>query len=624
MNREEFYQEIETLKDCFDIVAYMDCSSHDILGNAEYFDEKLAEETIQKKEEITRLKIIEKNSFYVMSIYFEVDLKPYVVQTWEKLSEEDIDTQSRKKLLEELKNYEKIIYRDSLTQTLNRDYYEDEIKGKKLTCGVAMLDMDDFKVYNETSGHDMANRLLFNVSKTIQSQITSKDILIRYGGDCFVLIMPNISDKDLSEKLNTILKKVNDLSAQEVMNFTCSMSIGAAQCENQDVDKALKNAEKCMFLAKNKKNMVVLENAQFEEMEDVKQGILIVDDSSMNRDFLRMILGKDFKIYEVDNGLHCLHFLRDHYEDISLVLLDINMPDMSGIEVLTYMQKQDKYKEIPVIMISSEDNSTIIREVYDLGAVDYISRPFDTTIVYQRVFNTMKLYSKQNRLNALKLSQATEKEKNNSMMVGILSHIVEFRNRESGLHIVHLKEFSAMLLKKLKEKGNPYHLTDEESDLISLGSALHDIGKIGVDDKILNKPGRLTKEEFEIIKTHTIIGDQMLKSLHMYQDEPLIKVGHEICRWHHERWDGKGYPDGLEGEQIPISAQVVSIVDVYDALTSERVYKKAIPHQKALEMIQNGECGSFNPFLLECLMDIQDQLKAKLDEEKEIYESNTK
>ncbi len=623
MNREEFEQEIETLKDCFDDVVQMDYSSHVVIGNSYLFDAKLAEETIRKKKEIVRIKVVNDETFYVMSIYFEVDSKPYVVQTYEKLQEEDVmDTQSRKKLLNELRQYEKLIYRDSLTQTLNRDYYEDEIKGKKMTCGVAMLDMDDFRLYNETLGHDMGNQLLSSVAKTIQSQIQSQDILIRYSGDCFVLIMPNISDKALSAKLNTILKKVNDLSAQESMNLSCSMSIGAAQSENQDVDKALKSAEKCMFLAKNKKNVVILENSQFEDMEDVKQGILIVDDSSINREFLRMILEKDFKIYEVEDGIQCIHFLHDHYKEISLVLLDFNMPGMSGEEVLDYMQKHENYKEIPVIMISSEDSPSIIQTVYDLGAIDYISRPFDMTIVYQRVFNTMKLYSKQTRLNKLVQSQSEEKEKNNSMMVGILSHIVEFRNQESGMHIVHLKEFSKMLLEQLKEKGNPYHLTEETIDLISLGSALHDIGKIGVDAKILNKPGRLTKEEFEIIKTHTIIGDEMLESLHAYQDEPLIKVGHEICRWHHERWDGKGYPDGLTGEEIPISAQVVSIVDVYDALTSERVYKKAIPHQKALDMIQNGECGNFNPFLLECLMDIQDKLKAKLDEEKELYESN--
>lgn len=619
MNREEFYQEIETLKNCFDEIVQLDFINQTILGNAEIYDEKLAQETIQKKKVINRIKVFDEQSYYVMSMYFEVDSKPYVVQTWEKLCEEDMmDAKARKKLLYELKHYEKLIYRDSLTQTLNRDYYEDEIKEKKMTCGVAMLDMDDFKLYNETLGQDAGNHLLSIVSQTIQSQIQSKDILIRYSGDCFVLILPNISDKDLFKKLNTILKKVNDLSTQESMNLACSMSIGATQCENQEVNKALKSAEKCMFLAKNKKNVVVMENMRFEEIEDVKQGILIVDDSSMNREFLRTILENDFIIYEEKNGYDCLQFLRSHYEEISLVLLDINMPDMSGTDVLRFMKNNGRFKEIPVIMISSEDRPSVVQEVYNLGAIDYIARPFDTTIVYQRVFNTMKLYSKQNRLNKLVQSQYEEKEKNNSMMVGILSHIVEFRNQESGLHIVHLKQFSAMLLEQLNKKTTSYDLDEKKIDLISLGSALHDIGKIGVPDYILNKPGKLTKEEFEIIKTHTILGDQMLESLIAYQDEPLIKVGHEICRWHHERWDGKGYPDGLVGEEIPISAQVVSVVDVYDALTSERVYKKAIPHERALEMIRNGECGAFNPLLLECLLDIQEDLKKVLEEEKKI------
>lgn len=202
------------------------------------------------------------------------------------------------------------------------------------------------------------------------------------------------------------------------------------------------------------------------------------------------------------------------------------------------------------------------------------------------------------------------------MMIGILSHIVEFRNGESGSHVLHINKITGMLLERLIQKTDKYDISWHDRYLITTASALHDIGKIGVDEKILNKPGRLTADEFEIMKMHTMIGASMLHSLTMYQDEELVRVATEICRWHHERYDGRGYPDGLKGDEIPISAQVVSVADVYDALASERVYKKAFPHEKAIEMIMNGECGTFNPLLLECLNDIQGRIKDEMDAEK--------
>ena len=248
-----------------------------------------------------------------------------------------------------------------------------------------------------------------------------------------------------------------------------------------------------------------------------------------------------------------------------------------------------------------------------MGVSDYISRPFDAKIVYQRVLNMIKLYAKQRRLIRLVTRQIYEKERNNRMLIGILSQIVEFRNGESGRHVIHINLITQLLLEQLVKKTGKYQLSWEDRLLIATASALHDIGKIGIDEKILNKPGKLTKEEFEIMKTHTLIGAQMLDNLDMYQNEKLLKLAHEICRWHHERYDGKGYPDGLVGEEIPISAQVVSLADVYDALVSERVYKKAFSHEKALEMIQNGECGTFNPLLLQCMTEAQDKLKTMME-----------
>ena len=268
--------------------------------------------------------------------------------------------------------------------------------------------------------------------------------------------------------------------------------------------------------------------------------------------------------------------------------------------------------DIPVIMISSEESAAYIRKAFEYGASDYISRPFDGKVVYQRVFNTIKLYAKQRRLISLVTDQIQEKEKNNQMMVEVLSQIVEFRNGESGLHVLHINVLTKLLLERLVQKTDRYDLDAEQCYLIETASSFHDIGKISIDEKILNKPGRLTKEEFEIMKTHTLVGAQMLNSLENYRDEPLIKTAFQICRWHHERYDGKGYPDGLVGEEIPISAQIVALADVYDALVSERVYKKAFSHEKALEMILGGECGAFSPVLLECLEEVQDKIQREV------------
>lgn len=278
-------------------------------------------------------------------------------------------------------------------------------------------------------------------------------------------------------------------------------------------------------------------------------------------------------------------------------------------------------KDIPVIMISSDDSAETVKKAYEMGVSDYISRPFDAQVVYRRVYNTIKLYARQHRLITMLSEQVREKDKNNSMMVSILSQIVEFRNGESGSHVVHIKQLTKMLLEQLQRKDTAYTVTSSDLLLIPLAAALHDIGKIGIDEKILNKPGKLTREEFEIMKTHTVIGADMLESLTLYQEDPLVRIARDICRWHHERFDGKGYPDGLKKDDIPLSAQVVSLADVYDALVSERVYKKAFSHEKAIQMILNGECGTFNPVLLECLLDIQRQLKQmQIAESENAYE----
>ncbi|MCH5142381.1 MAG: diguanylate cyclase [Clostridiales bacterium] len=343
-----------------------------------------------------------------------------------------------------------------------------------------------------------------------------------------------------------------------------------------------------------------------------RRSILIVDDSELNRALLSDMLESDYDIIEAENGKEAIRILHERELEISLMLLDIVMPEMNGFEVLEVMNQKDWIKSIPVIMISAETSSTSIDRAYDLGAVDYISRPFDERTVKHRVNSNFMLSLRQAEMTELLSSQIYQKEKDNSLMIEILSHIVEFRNGESGLHVINVNTITKMLLEALVKKTDKYPLTNQDIRTIVTASALHDIGKISVPSEILNKPGRFTPEEFAIMKQHTVEGSNMLDALPFHKDDPLVKISYEICRWHHERYDGRGYPDGLVGENIPISAQVVAMADVYDALTAERCYKPKIEPDKAVQMIMNGECGQFNPILTECLLEILPRLKTEL------------
>ena len=342
-----------------------------------------------------------------------------------------------------------------------------------------------------------------------------------------------------------------------------------------------------------------------------KQKILIVDDSEINRAMLKEILGEGYEYLEAENGLRAIEILRRR-TDIALVLLDLIMPEMDGFDVLRVMQCYAWQEEIPVIVISAAEDTRSVERAYDMGVADYIHRPFERVMVLRRVKNALMLYAKQKRLTRLVTDQVYEKEHNGVLMISILSHVVEFRNSESGQHVLHIRTLTDLLLHQLVQKTDRYQLDESDISLISTASALHDIGKIMIPEEILNKPGRLTEEEYATIKTHTTEGARILKELAIGQDEPLVKVAHAICRWHHERWDGGGYPDRLKGDEIPIAAQVVALADVYDALTSERCYKQAYSHEKAVDMILHGECGSFNPLLMECLKESSELLRTEL------------
>ena len=564
---------------------------------------------------LSKLVFSDTEIYQITARYITADGKPYIIGMVKSIDLSDslvLDGENHSGFAGKLASYHENMYKDILTNVYNRRYYEEQLKSNRMSAGVAVIDLDGFDLYNSTYGHDTGDLVLAAVAETIEDCISPDDTLIRYGGDEFLLIIPDANDEAFTGILENIRECVKTANVPNYSWIHITASIGGLISDGETLGNSVLAAENLILRAKNRKDIVLTDKSNESSLLEGKPEVLIVDDSEMNRELLAEMLGSEYKITEAENGEECMAALKQRGTGISLILLDIVMPIANGFDVLDYMTSTHRIEDIPVIMISSENSEATVRKAYELGVTDYISRPFDARVVCQRVANTIKLYSKQKNLTKLVTEQVNEKEKNNRMMIRILSQIVEFRNGESGSHVLHIEKLTEMLMKQLLRKTDRYKIDPQMQELIPTASALHDIGKIGIEEKILNKPGKLTPEEFEIMKKHSVIGESILTSTAANMNEPLIKVASQICRWHHERYDGRGYPDGLKGDEIPISAQIVSLADVYDALTSERVYKKAFSHEKTMEMIQAGQCGVFNPILIECLVDIQEDVKREL------------
>ena len=599
MTREQVETEMAQYRTIFTVVRLLDaaqvggeesvnsfCSCYSYWGKNTPCRNCISRQVLEDHRQRTKLEYMGSEVFQVTAVYREVDGAPCVMELVQKLDGETlIDPENGDRLIDSITSYHTKLYHDALTDSYNRLYFEDELKDKTDPAGVVVMDLDDFKLINDTYGHQAGDMALRTCVDVVRASIRKSDVLIRYGGDEFLLVLPGIERAAFLAKLDRIREQLHTASVPGYSRLQLSSSIGGVITQpGETVEQAVSRADKLMYQAKNRKNMVVTEdNARDGALSAAgreshsRQSILIVDDSEMNRAILAEILGSDYNILEATNGKECLAMLEQYGTGIALILLDIVMPVMDGFAVLSEMNRSHWIEDIPVIMISSEDADTVVRHAYELGT-----------------------------------SQIKEKEKNTKMMISILSEVVEFRNGESGQHVLHIGTLAQRLLERLTQKTDKYDLPPETQELIVMASALHDIGKVAIDDKILNKPGRLTPEEFDLMKTHTVVGANMLERLGRYKNEALVKTAHDICRWHHERWDGRGYPDGLAGDDIPISAQIVSMADVYDALVSKRVYKAAYSPDTAVQMILHGDCGQFNPLLLECLVEIQDVLKAEI------------
>lgn len=580
------------------------CPCFSFWGKDEACDNCVSAKAWQTKTDETKIEFSADEIYQVIAHYVEVDGEPCVMELLKKFDlEHCLDLSGEEKLLAQVKGYYEKTYSDVMTGVKNRRFYEEKLKSTTLNAGIAMMDIDDFKVYNDVYGHIAGDAVIKAIAEKIQNSIRSTDKLVRYGGDEFLLVMTGVAAGEFDSALKNIRQSIGTIKVPGYEHIKLTISIGATLCKNELAHIAVNRADRLLYKAKLQKDVVITDRYGESSFAAEKPSVLIVDDSAINREVLSSILSNEYNIIEADSGEACLAALKRFGTQISVVLLDMVMPGMNGFAVLEHMNKTHLIEEIPVITITG-DKSTI-QKAYEMGVSDFIYRPFDAKIVYRRVSNTINLYEKQKRLVSAVSNEILEKEKCSRILVDILSQVAEFCVGIGGEHIANINRITELLLVRLREKTDKYDLTDKDIYLIKTASALHDIGKVGISSEILNKPGKLTPEEYEIVKKHTEIGAEIVLNLREYREEPLVKYAHDICLYHHERYDGGGYPTGLKGDDIPIAAQVVSMADAYDALTAKRVYKEAYSSEEAVDMILDGKCGKFNLLLLECLEDIR-------------------
>ena len=608
MTRQQAEQEMEQLRKVFPSVRMLTAEqvqAGEAVGDA-------ARQALEEKTTHSRMEYRGQELYEVTALFAQVEGTPCVLELERRLDRIMLlDPEESEQLFNNLAEYRGKLYRDAVTGAYNERYYQEKYRSRILTAGVAVLRVDDFKAANDVYGRYAGNSVLETVAGVLRRNLGEKDRLIRRGEDRLLLLLPEVGQSDFGQKLEHLRLQLAAAGVPGYSHLHISVSIGGVWIRDGEVSAAVEHAERLATYAQMQKNTVITEQ-QPERTAAApvhrRQSVLIVDDSELNRKMLGQMLGSRFDIAEAASGEACLQLLEQNATGISIVLLDIHMPGINGFPVLEEMNQKNLLEQIPVIMISSEDTVDAVRRAFDLGASDYISRPFDAKVVYQRIINTIQLYAKQRRLSAMAADLAFEKERASRMMIGILSQVVEKRNGESRDHVQRVAQLTSMLLAGLAQKTDRYPLTREMRRTIATAAALHDIGKMEICEDLLHKEGPLTEAERRTLQSHTLLGAQMLEEQPECRDDAFARTAYNICRWHHERYDGGGYPDGLQGEQIPIEAQVVGLADVYERLVSRPVDGHARTHSEVVQMICTGVCGAFNPLLLDCLQDMEAEI----------------
>lgn len=614
MTRQQAEQEMEQLRKVFPSVRMLTAEqvqAGEAVGDA-------ARQALEEKTTHSRMEYRGQELYEVTALFAQVEGTPCVLELERRLDRIMLlDPEESEQLFNNLAEYRGKLYRDAVTGAYNERYYQEKYRSRILTAGVAVLRVDDFKAANDVYGRYAGNSVLETVAGVLRRNLGEKDRLIRRGEDRLLLLLPEVGQSDFGQKLEHLRLQLAAAGVPGYSHLHISVSIGGVWIRDGEVSAAVEHAERLATYAQMQKNTVITEQ-QPERTAAApvhrRQSVLIVDDSELNRKMLGQMLGSRFDIAEAASGEACLQLLEQNATGISIVLLDIHMPGIDGFTVLEEMNQKNLLEQIPVIMISSEDTVDAVRRAFDLGASDYISRPFDAKVVYQRIINTIRLYAKQRRLSAMAADLAFEKERASRMMIGILSQVVEKRNGESRDHVQRVAQLTSMLLAGLAQKTDRYPLTREMRRTIATAAALHDIGKMEICEDLLHKEGPLTEAERRTLQSHTLLGAQMLEEQPECRDDAFARTAYNICRWHHERYDGGGYPDGLQGEQIPIEAQVVGLADVYERLVSRPVDGHARTHSEVVQMICTGVCGAFNPLLLDCLQDMEAEIARSMQD----------
>ena len=622
---QQLESELQGLRKVFDSVELLDteavrtgvleghCACFTQWGRKELCEVCIARQALATHDSKTRLERVGPDLYEVTVRWLQVDGKDALLELVRKMDRSAL-LEVEGGLLPGGRDEERETqYRDQLTGAYNRRYYDEILRSQNLNGGVAMLDLDNFRISNDIYGYYAGDVMLETAVNVLRRNLSAEDRIVRYGGDELLLLLPGTGKEELNRKLEQLRLQFYAAGVPGYSRIQLSASFGGVWVENVPADQAVEQAVRLMNDARAQKNTVIVEQRPIPEEWNEnyrRQSVLIVDDSKVNRSLLSEMLGPQFDTAEAASGEACLRLLEQNPTGISIVLLDIHMEGIDGFAVLEEMNRRRMLENIPVIMISSEDTVDAVRRAFDLGASDYISRPFDAKVVYQRVTNTIRLYTRQRRLQELAADQLYAKEKNSRILLGILSRVMEKRNGESRDHTQRVSRLTEILLTYLARKTDRYPLPQETRRAISAAAELHDIGKMEVEDGILRKKGPLTREELQTLRSHTLLGARMMEELEGYPNEPFLRFAYQICRWHHERYDGSGYPDGLKGEDIPIAAQVVGLADAYERLAGRPIDGKTRTHEETVRMLCSGECGGFDPQLLECLQEAGQELRA--------------
>ncbi len=515
---------------------------------------------------------------------------------------------------------------DPLTGTYSRQYFnhymsgvQAQVRGGATFVGL-MMDVDNFKLINDRFGHIAGDDALKEVGRILRKiAIARGGLAFRYGGDEFTMIFKLKSEKLIFEIINDIKAELEATNAKdENLVYGLHLSYGyASYLPDEKPAEFLERMDAAMYDHKKIKMLKITSKmpkiAATYDVNPDRNCILIVDDDFINRTVMKNIFPPQYRVEEAENGRDGLARVDELYDSLCAILLDIDMPEINGIDMLRMLNERGITNKLPVFMITANDEYNVARESYELGAMDVINKPVVPFVILRRMQSVLELFHAREDLQSKVQGQERQLRENADTIdelhkntIQALASAIEFRDIESGEHINRIYDITKCILMETS-MGDGF--TNEEIEGMAIGSIMHDVGKIAISDVILNKPGKLTEEEYNTVKTHTVKGADLLAEISKTQNHPAYKYAEDIARHHHERWDGRGYPDGLRGDEITIWSQVVSIADVYDALLSPRVYKKAIEPDAAVSMIINGECGVFNPELVEAFLTVEPKMR---------------